>query len=704
MKPGYSIQHLKIKERVLPPDAETSEMAAMPVPIDWGVRPPTPKTRGNFVLMRGSIIFQRLHVKIIPEVTPEDENDDDEADSIELFKNVEPVSEEETRPLLPETEQSDYEQPPIPDEELYEEIEDYRTPADAQDIRADLNEQNRSALFRIAASSMISVFLIAIEVFPAFGGKMITMLDVKSSPIMYLIVSLVLFIIVLILQRKAFINGFRAIFSKRFDSDSVFSIASLCIIGHMIAELAVYRATSAPLDGANDPVFRTYAAPMCLACVINDVALLLLNKRVERNFMALTQRRMHHAVMLCQDELAYPELVNSSAQGQYGVIYRSKAKFLSGFMRFSYEQDMCEARFDRLAPYVLFPAVFAAAVGFLISKSVFGALSCFCAVAAAAVPACRLLTSSLPLYFSCARLLGKGVMLSGWAGVDEFGTCSTIAISTADLFPKGSVRLLKAATYSKLPVEEVILHAASLAIAAGGPLADVLSDEINHQYQLLYETEDLAYISEMGLTGYVNSKRVIVGTREMLENRGIEIPGKDFENMRMGLGNRVIYIAIANQFAGALALEYDTDERTQDALQRLVREDVSIVVCTRDPNVTSRLVSDVFGISRRHITVLGINASREYEDITRVVRDRAPSVMSSASDLASFSDSVRATRRLSRSLRLSAILQLVCYTFGILLITGLCCMSGGAIDYFPAKILLVQVLCLVACTVGLFNT
>lgn len=710
MKPGYDVQHLKIKERVLPPDAETSEIAAMPLPLDWGVEIPRPTGEGNYLLIKGSIVFQRYHTRLTPQ-TFDVEEDDDDIPEIMLRRRGDGVHTAPSRPLLPEQEQAYRPDPrPVDTGEEYDDdldIDDYRTPEDAQEIYDDLVEQNKSAIFRIAASSMICVFLLVMEVIPAFSDKLPAMLDVKKSPVMYLIISLVLFVTVMVLQRHTYISGFRTIAEKRVDCDTIFTITSTFVFVQIVAELIAYGTGHNALAGAIDPVHRVYAAPVVLACIINDVALLLLNRRIGRNLRAIAPKKLHYAAMLCQDDVNCPELMSASGKHERGVVYRVKSKFLNGFMRYSYEQDMCETRFDRFAPYVLVPAVFAFIVGFISGKSFFTGLSCFCAAAVAAVPACRLLCSSLPLYFSCSKLLGKGVMLSGWAGVDEFGSCSTFAVSASDLFPTGSVRFVRAATYSNMPVEEIVLYAASLAIPAGGPLADVLDEEIGHQRHMLYDMDHLTYESELGLSGYVNSRSVIVGTREMLEDNGIELPGKDFQNMRMARGNHMIYIAIGNRFAGVLALEYSADERTEDALQALVREGISILVCTRDPNVTTSLISNTFGISRRSITVLGIRASNEYESITNVVRGKVPAVMSVGSDLASFADGVRAAGRMKRALKMSTLLQLICYTFGILIVTGICCMSNGAngaIAFFPAKIILIQFLCLAASFVGLLRS
>ncbi len=699
MKPGFDVQRLKIKERTLAPDAETSELTVLPPPTAWGAEMPKPSVKGGFVLIKGSILFERLHVRMIarePETTdsyfPEEEIED-----VEFQETENP----EARRLFPETEESGMEEPPEPVRRENSDVDDYRYSGDSTAIKADLSEQIKNAFFRICACSVAALFLIILEVLPLFGADIPDMLNAEKTPMIYLIINGLFLVFGFVIQRSALINGAKKLFSRSADSDSVVFAASVMTFVHIAAQMIGYGGNHTDINGdAAGSVSRVFASVLLVSFVINDIALMLLNKRIERSFMVISQKKMHNAVMLCQDDENCYDLLSAAGRDK-SMIYRVKTKFLNGFLRFSYERDACESKLDRLSPYALVLAALAAVIGWLVCGSIWGALTCFCAVAVTAIPACRLLTTAVPLFISGRRLQRYGVTMSGWAAVDEFSNCSSVAVSASDLFPKGSVRFVGAKTFTHLSRNEIILYAASLAIAAGGTLGDVLDEEIGHRRHLLYDVEQLRYEHESGLEGHVNSRRVIVGTREMLEKKEIDIPGKDHENRMMQSGNHMIYIAISGRFAGAIALDYRADERTERALGDLVREGVSIFVCTRDPNVTGKLVSDTFDIARRHVTILGVDESADYEGLTNVVHDSCPAVMSCDRGLASFARALCAVKKLSAALRTSTLLQLICYIFGILLVTAVCCMSGGMINFFPAKLLIPAIICAAAALTGI---
>lgn len=695
MKPGFDVQRLKIKERVLSPDAETSELSALPPPIAWGVELPKPRKAGGFVFLRGTVVFERLHIRIIPQ-KPES------TDSLFPKSDVPEIADDhsEIRTIMPEKEESQYSEPPRP-AVIGDSVDDYRYSDDSEEIRADLAEQIKNAGFRITCCTIACLFLTLLELLPALGTALPDMLDAAKSPSIYLIINLLMLVFVLVLQRSVLINGVVKLFHRKPDSETVVFAASVATLAHICAQLIAVGAGGADLNGdGSGKIFRVFTSTLLLTFIINDIALMLLNKRIERNFIIISGKKQHNAVMLCQDEENYYDLLNAAGRNK-SVIYRVKAKFLSDFLRFSYERDDCESKLDRLSPYTMLLAVFAAVVGMMTGGSLWNALTCFCAVAVTAIPACRLLVSALPLFTVSARLRGRGVMLSGWAAVDEFSACNSVAVSASDIFPKGSVHFVGAKTFTALTRNEIILYAASLAISAGGTLGDVLDEEIGHKRHLLYPLDKLRYDNECGLEGHVNSRRVLVGTREMMEKSDIEIPGRDHESHMRKNGNHLIYIAVSDRLVGVIALDYRADGRIEAALDGLVKENVSLMVCTRDPNVTTKLISDTYGIAKRHINLLGVRESADYDELTNVVHDRCPAVLSCDKGLSSFAVAMSTVKKLGTSIKTSTLLQLICYAFCLALVTVLCCMSGGVIESFPAKLLLPVLICTMASFTGI---
>lgn len=117
-----------------------------------------------------------------------------------------------------------------------------------------------------------------------------------------------------------------------------------------------------------------------------------------------------------------------------------------------------------------------------------------------------------------------------------------------DLFPSESVLLHGIKTFSGARIDEALLEAAAVSIAAGGPLAGVFRRVIENKTDMLPPVDTLVYEQDMGLSGWVGGRRVLVGNRRLLENHGVDVPSRDYENRYAKDGRQLVYLSTAGSF------------------------------------------------------------------------------------------------------------------------------------------------------------
>lgn len=659
-------------------------MLAMPTPVAWGDKAKPATGRGRFRLEKGEIFFEVLHARIFPERPIYRRPVED--------KVIGSLSEDIRRPILPAQEESPGLDTAAPDAEpTGREIADYSRPGDADAIFSELLDQIRTLNFRLIAGGMITLFLGLIELLPMFGLTMPDMLTPERAPIVYLSINLALGGFCAFLCRRVMIGGFSAMIRRRPDGDSVTAAACTAVLLHTAVELIVYIIT-------REPVGRVCCAPMTLALLLNDAGLLAMARRVARSFRFVTVRGVKSAARLVGDDMSFDEIMHADRQHRTRVAYCVRAKFLSHYLGFAYEEDFCEQMFRRLTPYVLLPVAIAAVVGGIVGApkhGVWSAIYCLCAALCVSIPSCRLLCLNLPLGRVSKRLLRHGAMLNGWAAVDEFGRTDTLAVASETLFPRGSVRLLSIKPLGEEPVTRTVRYAASVVLAAGGPLAQVFEELLEGRRDRVLPAEGIDYENEMGVSGFVESLPVLVGNRRMLKAHGCELPSKDYESLLTGGDNRsLVYIAISGVPCAVLLVKYSADAETIHAVQQMAEAGVSLVVYTCDANVTARMLSRIYCIPPRCITMLSTRTGSEYDRLTHVIRDSSPAVLATDGSMRALAESMTAARRLHVQLTLATILQTVTYGLMLTLTTLLCCLSGsGGIS--PAQLMLLELLCLI---------
>ena len=60
-------------------------------------------------------------------------------------------------------------------------------------------------------------------------------------------------------------------------------------------------------------------------------------------------------------------------------------------------------------------------------------------------------------------------------------------------------------------------------------LSGIFSNIIQGQKNLLRPVENIVYEDGMGLSAWVNKKRVLIGNRALMQHYGVDTPSKDFE-------------------------------------------------------------------------------------------------------------------------------------------------------------------------------
>lgn len=162
----------------------------------------------------------------------------------------------------------------------------------------------------------------------------------------------------------------------------------------------------------------------------------------------------------------------------------------------------------------------------------------------------------------------------------------------------------------------------------------------------------------MGLSAWVDGKRVLIGSHELMRNHDIDCPSRDFEMRYTRDGRQVLYIANSGELSAMFVVSYNADPETADALSELERRGVSIALYTTDPNITSELVAAAFGVRRTSVRVLPAKIHAEYAFLTKP-KDRISAGGCHGGGLAGVLALVRAASAVRKSVMRATVVQLI---------------------------------------------
>ena len=195
----------------------------------------------------------------------------------------------------------------------------------------------------------------------------------------------------------------------------------------------------------------------------------------------------------------------------------------------------------------------------------------FFALAALAIisfPVGVLPASSLGLLLENLKTAAK-CYVTGFKAALNLTETDTFIIDANELFPPDACEIHGIKTFGGMKLDKAILYIASTVIKAGGPLKPAFEKVIMGNDKLLLPVEALSYEDRLGLSAWINEKRILVGNAQLLRNHSVKAPDDSFEKKYTEDGKRVIYLSVEGQLAAMLVVATTPPRRSRRGLTPL---------------------------------------------------------------------------------------------------------------------------------------
>lgn len=660
---GVALPRGEAHTRIMP--TEVKEDAPVAV-----VEPPKPEVAKEEQLPDQLSLEEMVRVEDIEpaEAVTTDEVDMDPEERLQLAR------EEKVREFtLDGTEEEEN----APEEESTEveeetEIEDYTGYQDTETVESELRFRCRTSLLSLLFSGLIQVVLLFLTLLTVASGQP----PMPASA--YLMTHLCGLGIMMVLNYSTVIRGLSGLFSLRANNDTAPALAAAVCLTDVIMHFV-----------------NTGATPPCWTPLVGLLLTLSAAGRyahevcVRRNFAFVSYPGDKYAAAVIEDEDALQEIGRRAvSDGDATVAYFRRTGFLTEYLANAYDEDAGDDWSRWMTPTAFGLSVLLSLLALMSDyvTGLMGWMSVFTAMVCVAMPI-TVLAVQLPLSACCRQMLSHGGFLTGWKAVRRFGRPDALAVDIADLYPDESMRLHGIKTFAGTHIDEAILAAASLAIRSGGPLAMIFRRIIENKEELLYEVDSLVYEQGMGLSGWVDGRRVFVGNGRLLQNHGIDVPSADFEARYAVDGRKLVYVSIAGQLSAMFVVSYLPDPEIQAALQELYRSRVMLLVRSCDPNITTLDLCESFELDEYYVDVLPASAGRMYVQLTEQTSDSLPCVMASNGHILGTARVLSACRNLQIKVRIALVVQTILALLSLILCLVLT-MRGHLTLFQPLALLL----------------
>jgi Cu+-exporting ATPase len=262
---------------------------------------------------------------------------------------------------------------------------------------------------------------------------------------------------------------------------------------------------------------------------------------------------------------------------------------------------------DVVAGYFVYGVVGAAALTFLgwglfgpEPSWVFGLINAV-AVLIIACPCALGLATPMSIMVATGRGATQGVLFRDAAAIENLLKVDTLIVDKTGTLTEGRPSFEQAIGVDGIDADEVLRLAASLDQGSEHPLAAAIVRAALEQNLVLDKPEQFDSASGIGVRGVVGAKALALGNTALMEQLGVDITAMaaQAEALR-ATGASVMHLAVDTQLAGILAVSDPVKATTAEALARLRKAGIRVVMATGDGLTTARAVGQRLGIDEVH--------------------------------------------------------------------------------------------------------
>lgn len=244
---------------------------------------------------------------------------------------------------------------------------------------------------------------------------------------------------------------------------------------------------------------------------------------------------------------------------------------------------------DRMAGYLVYFALAAAALTYLITRDVRATISVIIVAGACGIAA----GTPLAILGAIGRAARGGAIIKGGLYLEQLGRVDTVVFDKTGTLTYGRPEVQSLTAAPGLASDEVLRWVASAELRSEHPLGKTLVGHARSQGITPIEPSSFSYAPGLGISATVDGERMLVGNEALLLKHGVSIPD-DLHFAQSEAAN--IWFARADRWVGVAVVADTMRQEAREAVATLHAMGMSTVLLTGDTKGVAQAVGGALGI------------------------------------------------------------------------------------------------------------
>ena len=192
----------------------------------------------------------------------------------------------------------------------------------------------------------------------------------------------------------------------------------------------------------------------------------------------------------------------------------------------------------------------------------------------------------------------------------------TDVILVSEAYPESGKKDPGQARMTEARRDDILGLAASLEKGSEHSLADAIVQKAEEEKLTLSGAEKFQAVPGFGVEGVVDKKRIALGNRKLMEKDNADFSFATSDVARLeGEGKTVMMLSVDGKLAGLIAVADTVKENTKEAVEKLQKMGIEVIMITGDNEKTANAIARQVGIKRVLAEVLPDQKEAEVKKI-----------------------------------------------------------------------------------------
>jgi heavy metal translocating P-type ATPase len=244
---------------------------------------------------------------------------------------------------------------------------------------------------------------------------------------------------------------------------------------------------------------------------------------------------------------------------------------------------------DRLSGYLVYFALGAAALTFIITHNVYSTISVVIVAGACGIAA----GTPLAILGGIGRAARLGAIVKGGLYLETLGRVDTVVLDKTGTLTFGRPEVEAVSPQDRVSLDELIDAAAAAELRSEHPLGKAIVSRAMADGRTITEPEQFDYTPGRGIRAIVRGATVLVGNRALLTDCGVQLPRNLAAASDAG---SLVFVARDARFLGRITIADTVRPEAREAIEAIKRMGIRIILLTGDAKPIARAVACGLGI------------------------------------------------------------------------------------------------------------